>query len=69
MIGLKIMSITEIQEQRRKLEQEIMRLIAEFNTATGVTVSSVNVEMVEVTACGDIGRRFTPAAITVDVGL
>lgn len=43
------MQIEELKEKKRALEQKLQRAVEEFSTETGLSVESVQYEMVDVT--------------------
>ena len=54
------MTIEQIAEARRELEQNIGKLVREFEENTGVEVYSLQCASLDVTKCGDPKRKRLP---------
>lgn len=65
------MEISEFKAERRKLELELTEIIAqkvsEFETATGYSPSSIDIEMINATTIGDDKPRYVVARVRVAV--
>ena len=62
------MDISEMSKLKTRLAVGLSSMLLEFEVATGVRVSGINLDHIDVTRMGDPDRRYMPA-ITVEVQL
>lgn len=62
------MDINQIREKKVAVEKEIYDLIVKFSEETGLIVEDINHETLDISVCGESGRRqYT--SVTLDVRL
>ena len=67
------MEIEELGKEVRKLEIDIAvqltKLLGEFRDRTTVSPSYINVNMIDVTTVGELGRHYVVGSVTVDISI
>lgn len=52
------MNIEEMKNVKRNLENELSRLINQFQNQSGLTIDSIELNQMEITSMGDNSRKF-----------
>jgi len=67
------MNIEELKDLKAQLESDlhtaVSKLLEQFEKDTGLTPSSVDVQMVEVTSLEDRERRYMPSWVRCDISI